>query len=345
MGKANNKSHLEVDDCDGFGSRKSQNEYCSTIQHCLLTQSWIQFDEKYGVSIDVLIGEDDPTAVIRQLKTGGRALQDTDPLTVKVVHTKMKNDNFLQNLFSFINPLNNFKTFIKYPLKYTKTLLRSCVAGFNGFKFLPDDVASSFQADMMTPIEVCHDTEYQTVFDSAKLFGYIAGQSEIPIIIDTGASIPLTPIITDFVGTIEPANLDSLQGLSSKTKVCGQGTVKWKVQDMFGVVRTLTTKAYYVPEASIRLMSPQQYFKEKGSGHARFDGEEMSLHLPNDQRTLRFPFHQGNNLPFMLLNDHPSLLPLTSRDVNMLCDIPSVLESFGEQTNQSLTTAQKELLL
>ena len=54
MGKASVKIN-KVDDCDGFGSRESQNEYCSTIQHRLLTQSWIQYDEKYGVSIDELI--------------------------------------------------------------------------------------------------------------------------------------------------------------------------------------------------------------------------------------------------------------------------------------------------
>ena len=109
---------------------------------------------------------------------------------------------------------------------------------------------------MFKPIEIHPDTEYKTVFDSAKLFSYIAGQSELPIIIDTGASISLTPVISDFVGDIELADLDSLQGLSSKTQVCGQGTVKWKVQDMFGMVRTLKTKAYYVTEESIRLMSP-----------------------------------------------------------------------------------------
>ena len=164
-------------------------------------------------------------------------------------------------MLTFFNPFKHVRkclALIKKTLKCTKTILRGCVAGFNGFNFLPNDVASSFQADMFKPIEVHPDTEYKTVFDSAKFFGYIAGQSEIPIIIDTGASISLTPVISDFIGNIEPADLDSLQGLSSKTQVCGQGTVQWKVQDMFGMVRALTTKAYYVPEASIRLMSPQQ---------------------------------------------------------------------------------------
>ena len=121
--------------------------------------------------------------------------------------------------------------------------------------------------------------------------------------------------------------------------------VRWKIQDMFGVVKTITTKAYYVPEAQIRLMSPQKYFQEHGSGKAIFTGKEMAIHLPNNNGVLKFPFHLGNNLPFMLLNDHPSLIPLSSKDVHMLSDIRSVLTSVADQTNQNITVAQKELLM
>ena len=60
---------------------------------------------------------------------------------------------------------------------------------------------------------------------------------------------------------------------------------------------------------------------------------------------MKFPFHKRNNLPFMLLNDHPSLLPISDNDINLLCDVVGVLTSVSEQTNQNLTMAQKELLL
>ena len=114
---------------------------------------------------------------------------------------------------------------------------------------------------------------------------------------------------------------------------------------MFGVVRTISTKAYYVPDASIRLMSPQRYFQEQESGHATFDGTEMALHMPHDTGIMKFPFHFGNNLPFMLLNDNPSFLPISSKDVHLLSDIPSVLTSVANQTNQNITVAQKELIV
>ena len=299
----------------------------------MLTQSWIQFDHKYGVTIDDLIGNDDPSSFIRSLREVGEALQDTTPIPVAVVGETLKTNS--ESLFKTI-----IGALISGPSRSTKTISRVLVAGFNGFNFLPNNCT-----DHCRPVEVHHNTDYKTVFESAKLFSYIAGQATIPIIIDTGASISLTPVVTDFVGAIEPADLDSLQGLSSKTKVCGQGTVHWKIQDMFGMVRTIAIKAYYVPEASIRLMSPQQYFQEHKSGHAEFDGEEMAIHLPSDKGVMKFPFHKGNNLPFMLLNDHPSILPISANDINLLSNSSRILTSVAEQTNQNLTIAQKELLL
>lgn len=47
----------------------------------------------------------------------------------------------------------------------------------------------------------------------------------------------------------------------------------------------------------------------------------------------------------MLLDDHLSLFPLLSQNVNLLCDIPGVLTLVTDQTNQNITSAQKDLLL
>lgn len=102
-------------------------------------------------------------------------------------------------------------------------MVHVCVAGFKGFNFLPQ-VKESVQKSH--PVLVHPNTTYNLIFDSSELLGYCAGKAEIPVIIDTGASVPLTPVITDLVGNIEHIDLDSLQGLSSKSKVFGQDTVK-----------------------------------------------------------------------------------------------------------------------
>jgi hypothetical protein len=79
----------------------------------------------------------------------------------------------------------------------------------------------------------------------------------VPIVIDTGASVSVTPVLTDFIGPLLPCATANLKGLSGSTEVIGEGTVKWLMRDMFGNKRNIRTTAYYVPEASIRLFSPQ----------------------------------------------------------------------------------------
>jgi hypothetical protein len=72
-----------------------------------------------------------------------------------------------------------------------------------------------------------------------------------PIVVNTGASLSLTPFLDDFDNTPDKSELKKLQAVSSATKVEGIGTVCWKVIDLYSAVHTLKTKAYYVPTAHI----------------------------------------------------------------------------------------------
>jgi hypothetical protein len=90
-------------------------------------------------------------------------------------------------------------------------------------------------------------------------------EHELPITIDSGASVTITPILKAFVGSIKPFSLTSLQGISARTKVEGEGTVYWTIRDTLGQVHQLRTKAYYMPGAKIHLFSPQQYFEESNN--------------------------------------------------------------------------------
>ena len=64
-------------------------------------------------------------------------------------------------------------------------ILQVLVAGFNWFNFLP-----TICQDQCEPLKIYHNTEYKTVFDSTKLFGYIDGNSEIPVIIEIRVVFP-----------------------------------------------------------------------------------------------------------------------------------------------------------
>ena len=82
-----------------------------------------------------------------------------------------------------------------------------------------------------------------------------------PIVLDTGASISVTPFLSDFVTDLEDVDTE-MRGLSESIQVEGKGTVEWPTQDFFGRVALVRTKAYLVPKGNIRLFSPQAYFRE-----------------------------------------------------------------------------------
>jgi hypothetical protein len=108
-----------------------------------------------------------------------------------------------------------------------------------------------------------------------EVTAYVANCSDsLPIVFDTGFSMSVTPLRQAFIGDLEPSPTESLQGLKGKVKVVGVGRVSWTVFDLHGITRTIKTRAYFIPDANIRLFSPQSYFQEnkKGSGEITADG-------------------------------------------------------------------------
>lgn len=165
--------------------------------------------------------------------------------------------------------------------------------------------------------------------------------SRVPVVIDTGASVSLTPNFKDFIGPVSPPDLKSLQGLGSSSSVQGQGIVEWQIRDVLGTVRTIRTKAYLVQNAPVRLFSPQTYFKEGGAGNLYVDHQRAELTL-HDDSILTFPFAE-NNLPYMLPDWQP-IVGFTFSDQSILSNQSLVQLSVADETNQNLTPRQKELL-
>ena len=121
---------------------------------------------------------------------------------------------------------------------------------------------------------------------------------DVPIVIDSGASLSLTPFKHDFVNPPEKSKLKELNNVSSTTKVEGEGMVAWKIIDFYGVLHTIRTRAYYVPSASIRLFSPQRLFQQQSDGSLVMTGDLVTLNLSKSVN-LNFPYHSSNGLPLM----------------------------------------------
>ena len=195
-----------------------------------------------------------------------------------------------------------------------------------------------------------YDTTLNNNTDSTLEIYVSSVDGELPIVIDTGASNSITPIASDFVGgVINKADLQSLTQVNGTTPVCGQGPVNWPIEDVDGVRRTITTDAYFVPDARIRLFSPQVYIGNNKTSNMLIDHNGIRFTLKCGT-VLRFPFNKGNNLPFMLTETS-----LRARKRSHLTSSVQVLSSKGMYTslidrsvfnrdNFNLNPAQQELL-
>ena len=186
---------------------------------------------------------------------------------------------------------------------------------------------------------------------------------DMPIVIDTGASVSLTPNKNDFISF--EARESSVHGIGAVSKVQGVGTVRWQIYDLNNHKHTIETRALYMPEAGIRLYSPQTHFQENTDGTMHITHDKVRLQFPNTSSPLIFPFQQGNNLPLMLpLNRqaNASYLPFTfshhitaqtmensSMNHTSLQLLPettpdNILNAITDERNANLTSGQKELL-
>jgi hypothetical protein len=207
--------------------------------------------------------------------------------------------------------------------------------------------ASNFGQVMRSRIFPTYSTPTPTTRGTtAKAFKLsTSDRLHIPMVVDTGASLSLTPFLDDFDNTPGKLELKELQAVSSATKVEGIGTVCWKVIDLYSAVHTLKTKAYYVLTAHIRLYSPQAHFRESSKGSLDLNLETLTLRFPNKVK-LVFPINPANQLLLMFLDDHQGpQVGFSSKDSELFDDSRYVLTSVADEVNQNLDGPQRELLL
>jgi hypothetical protein len=91
----------------------------------------------------------------------------------------------------------------------------------------------------------------------------------------------------------------------------GVGNVVWTFDDVEGNEISIRTKAYYVPKAKARLLSPQRVFNKKRGVAGCFSGDEDKFSLKfNDLPALEMKYDERNSLPSVMLAtaERPMLL-------------------------------------
>lgn len=87
----------------------------------------------------------------------------------------------------------------------------------------------------------------------------------VPLIIDAGASITVTPYKTDFVSTIQPVQSVEMKGIASGLQVQGIGDVSSNFYNDNNEIQTLLLRnCLYVPHCTARLLCPRQIGIETG---------------------------------------------------------------------------------
>jgi hypothetical protein len=100
------------------------------------------------------------------------------------------------------------------------------------------------------------------------------------IIFDTGASLSISPYQSDFIDDPTPlAKPTQLGGMGKGLKIEGVGTVAWTFTAKDKSEIQLRVRAYYVPAAKERLLSPQKLFNKKSSVFGHFYGDEDKFTL------------------------------------------------------------------
>ena len=177
------------------------------------------------------------------------------------------------------------------------------------------------------------------ILDSLNTFDgqHIAcfNQRATDIVMDTGATISISPNKDDFVSWETHNHNVQLSGITSTAHVRGIGRVRWLIKDDKGQLQELYTRAYYVPEALARLFSPQAYFLEHDR-KSQHDGwfattvDGFMFRWPNGAtRTVKWKERRGDVLPTLSLE----------RDTS-----DPGFSFLLEDSNTNLNGAQKDLL-
>eukprot|EP00804_Cyclotella_cryptica_P008162 CCRYP_004639-RA/>CCRYP_004639-RA protein AED:0.41 eAED:0.32 QI:0/0/0/0.66/1/1/3/0/424 len=88
-----------------------------------------------------------------------------------------------------------------------------------------------------------------------------------PLIVDTGASCCITTCKDDFISYAPSAA--KIRDLSGINTVAGEGLLCWHVLDYQGREHAIELKGYHIPNALVRLLSPQAMFPSLGGhGHS-----------------------------------------------------------------------------
>eukprot|EP00804_Cyclotella_cryptica_P029108 CCRYP_005282-RA/>CCRYP_005282-RA protein AED:0.23 eAED:0.21 QI:0/0/0/0.75/0/0/4/0/1154 len=184
-----------------------------------------------------------------------------------------------------------------------------------------------------------HSFAYSILLES--VFSTVSDSVDPPLIVDSGASCCISPCKGDFESYSQSSA--KIKDLSGTNAVGGEGILRWHVLDCNGRAQTISIKGYHIPNASVRLLSPQALYKSLG-GHGEQDLMKYLLMLPENV-ILDAPYGRAN-LPILPMRSPENTSCFWSRCFSFHTSEQDVwARNILASSNQNPTLAQKELLL
>jgi hypothetical protein len=88
----------------------------------------------------------------------------------------------------------------------------------------------------------------------------------VPLIMDTGASVTVTPYKTDFISAVKPVQAVEIKGIATGLQVKGIGDVSYSYHNDKNELQTMILRdCLYVPHCTARLLCPRQISVETGN--------------------------------------------------------------------------------
>lgn len=198
------------------------------------------------------------------------------PETTNYITTNTLNSKDISTFVSHFNPIDYFNVFTTFSI--SSNIISTASPSVS---VLADDL-----------LRVQGNTPGSRIFLTSS-------DNDPPIVIDSGASYSVTPLMSDFVeGTFvsKPSTVDHFSG---STVYSGFGQAHWRFASSDGGLPhdILPEKTHLIPSAQIRLFSPQVYIRQHQQGSVLLDINGCTLTLPGGRFHLT-PFNLHNNLPF-----------------------------------------------
>ncbi len=143
---------------------------------------------------------------------------------------------------------------------------------------------------------------YFSLLDHASCYTTMTPRFDPPLIIDTGASVCITPQKSDF-DTYRSSDM-RIKDLSSSNKVAGEGQISWHVVNTDGNQITISLPGFHIPTAEVRLLSPQLLL-EKSGGYSHQTSSKIQIYLDSG-KDIEAHYCPRTKLPMLrLVNGKP----------------------------------------